>query len=132
MVTADKQRIVGHDGVYLIGCVLFGQASVGQFVWVESVWIIVVVYRELPVLQDDALTGERDDSLDDVFFTKPRDVLGILKYDNLATFGNVRFVLELSQGYWQAIHDQTVTRVERLLHARTFDVEAAEDEGVDE
>lgn len=131
MVTCDKNLTGWHDDVDItVG--RLNRLAVIRVIGVEAIQIPAIINRELTVFQHDTLTGERDDTLDDIFFSQPRDVLRVLEHDHLTTVRNIRFVLKLCHGDGQAVHDQPVAGEQSVLHARTFHVETSEYEGVDE
>ena len=113
------------------GCVDFATGRAAGFavifvIWVEAVWIGLIVDGVDAVLEDDALTGEANDTLDDVFVFDAGAVVWVFKDNHLAAVRNVGFILYLCGGHGQAIDNQAVTRKEGCFHAWANHVEAAE------
>ncbi len=129
MVAGYKQCAVWHDGV---DTAAGGAAwlAVVVVVWVETLGVGVVVYGELAVFDYHVFAGKRNDAFDDVLVLATERVVWIFKHDNLTTFWDVVFVLELCRRDGEAIDDESVARIHGGFHARANYREGAKNKAV--
>lgn len=135
MVASYEKAAVSDDSVNFAAGVAAGVGALIVLLGVvrmETVRVLVVIHGQNTIVDRHTFAGKGNDSFDDEFFGSTDAVAGVLKDDNLAAFGYVRFVLELRPGDGEAINNEPVARMKRVFHAWPQDVKGAKDKRIDD
>ena len=130
MVASDKDGTIGNNRIRLTTR-WASRLTVIRIIWIKSVWMLLVIYSEFTIFYSYTFAWISDYSFYDILFTLTFGIAGVFKDDDLPTWRDVAFVLQLRPRYGEAINDETITCKERRLHTRPFDVEAAKYECID-
>lgn len=134
VVAGHEQTIGGYDGIDFTASrapgVRPGVASL-CFIGLKAVGVFLIIDSEDAVFNDDALTWEGNDALNDKFVATANNVVWVFKDDDITALGDIRFTLQVCPANWKAINNETVAGIEGGLHAWATDIESPEDKGID-